>query len=121
MPTTHDEPAPADSRTNGGDIVVFIVRRDTRCAECGEELPHGAFIRVDGERALCLHCADLGHLEFLPRGDAALTRRAAKHSPIHAIVVQWSRARKRYERQGVLVTASAIEKAEAECLTDAPA
>ena len=35
-------------------------------------------------------CADLGHLEFLPSGDAALTRRATKASRLSAVVVRWS-------------------------------
>jgi hypothetical protein len=101
------------------EIVVFIVRRDTKCAECGEELGSGRWLRVENDKPLCLHCADLAHLEFLPSGHTALTRRATKHSPLRAVVVQWSRARKRYERQGILVTREAIEKAEVECLEDA--
>ena len=68
---------------------------------------------------LCLTCADLDHLEYLSRGNATLTRRASKHSRLRAVVVEWSRARKRYERQGVLVESEAIEKAEAECFEDA--
>ena len=32
--------------------------------------------------ALCLACADLDHLEYLPRGNVALTRRAAKYSKL---------------------------------------
>ena len=48
--------------------------------------------------ALCLACADLDHLAFLPRGDATLTRRARAHSTLSAVVLKWSRARKRYER-----------------------
>jgi len=72
-----------------------------------------------GERgALCLACADLDHLEFLPSGDAALTRRAKKHSRLHAVVLEWSRSRKRYERQGLLVEEEALARAEAECLAD---
>ena len=43
-----------------------------------------------------------GHLVFLPSGDAALTRRARKASKLSAVVVQFSRTRKRSERQGVL-------------------
>jgi hypothetical protein len=66
-----------------------------------------------------MECADLDHLVFLPRGDAALTRRAAKHSGLSAVVVEWSRARKRYERQGILVEEPALERAEEECLADA--
>jgi hypothetical protein len=67
---------------------------------------------------LCLDCADLGHLAFLPSGDAALTRRAKRASGLSAIVVRWSRSRKRYERQGILVEPDAIERAEQECLSD---
>lgn len=33
---------------------------------------------------LCLTCADLGHLVFLPAGDAALSRRAKKASGLSA-------------------------------------
>jgi hypothetical protein len=64
------------------DIVVFWVRRDTVCAECGTELEHGSVIRIEQDGALCLACADLGHLVFLPRGDVALTRRATRHSKL---------------------------------------
>lgn len=101
------------------EIVVFITRHEGRCAECSAEFFRGAFIRVENQRTLCLDCADLGHLEFLPRGDVAITRRATKHSPLRAVVVEWSRLRKRYERQGILVTAEAIRAAEAESLADA--
>jgi hypothetical protein len=100
------------------DIVVFIVRRETKCAECGEEIGPGRWIRLENDKALCLACADLDHLEYLPSGNTALTRRATKHSPLRAVVVQWAHARKRYERQGILVTREAIERAEVECLAD---
>ena len=76
---------------------------------------------MEAERPLCLRCADLAHLVFLERGDAALTRRATRYSTLHAVVVRFSRARKRYERQGVLVEEAALSKAEAECLSDADA
>jgi len=52
-------------------------------------------------------------------GDATLSRRARKYSPLSAVVVRFSRARKRYERQGLLVTPEAIERAEQECEADA--
>lgn len=55
---------------------------------------------------------------FLPSGNAALTRRAGKHSMLSAVVLKWSRARKRYERQGLLVEEQALEQAERECLAD---
>jgi hypothetical protein len=34
------------------------------------------------------------------------------------VVVRWSRTRKRYERQGILVTEAALDRAEQECLAD---
>lgn len=101
------------------EILVFIVRRDTKCSECGEELWGDSFLRLEKNQALCLSCADLGHLEYLPSGDAALTRRSLKYSKIHAKVIQWSRTRKRYERQGILAEPEAIEQAREECLADA--
>ena len=101
------------------DIVVFWIVRDTACAECGEELGKGRFLRLEAQRPLCLACADLDRLVFLARGDAALTRRATRYSTLRAVVVRFSRARKRYERQGVLVEEQALVRAEQECLSDA--
>ena len=101
------------------DLKVFISSRDSSCEECGESLGRGAWITlVEDKGALCLSCADLDHLVFLPSGNTALTRRARKHSVLSAVVLKWSRARKRYERQGLLVEAKALERAEAECLAD---
>ena len=73
---------------------------------------------MDDAGALCLTCADMDHLVFLPAGDAALTRRAKKASVLSAVVVRWSRTRKRYERQGLLVEEPALEQAEQQCLAD---
>ncbi|MBI5841153.1 MAG: DUF2293 domain-containing protein [Chloroflexi bacterium] len=102
------------------DLKVFISHQDSTCDECHEHLGHGAWITlVEGKGALCLSCADLDHLIFLPSGDAALTRRAGKYSTLSAVVLKWSRARKRYERQGILVEESALQRAEQECLDDA--
>ena len=105
--------------TKSKDLTVFITTGDATCYECGEELGRRAWITLTEERnALCLSCADLDHLFFLPAGNAALTRRSRKHSTLVAVVVRWSRARKRYERQGLLVEQEAVERAEAECLAD---
>jgi hypothetical protein len=101
-------------------LKVFISSRDSACDECGEELGRHAWIFLkEGKGAACLTCADLDHLVFLPSGDAALTRRARKHSRLSAVVLKWSRARKRYERQGLLVEEEALERAEKECEADA--
>jgi hypothetical protein len=105
--------------TDTNEIKVFISHRDSICDECQEPLGRNAWVRLAGERgALCLACADLDHLAFLPTGDAALTRRARKHSGLSAVVLRWSSARKRYERQGLLVEEQALAQAERECLED---
>lgn len=103
------------------EIVVFWIVRDSACAECREELGKGRLLRMETDRPLCLRCADLDHLVFLERGDAALTRRASRYSTLRAVVVRFSRSRKRYERQGVLVEEQALVRAEQECLSDAEA
>lgn len=101
------------------EIKVFISQRESKCDECGEELGHHAWITLQGERgALCLSCADLDHLAFLGTGDAALTRRAKRHSRLWAVVLKWSRSRKRYERQGLLVEEAALQQAEVGCAAD---
>ena len=101
------------------ELKVFISSRDSTCDECGEHLGRRAWITLnDVKGALCLTCADLDHLVFLPSGDAALTRRSRKHSKLSAVVLKWSRARKRYERQGLLVENEALERTEAECAAD---
>jgi len=98
---------------------VFISSRESRCGECKEDLGRKAWITLTEDKgALCLSCADLDHLLFLPAGDAALTRRARKNSALSAVVLKWSKARKRYERQGLLVEEPAIRQAETECLAD---
>ena len=101
------------------EIVVFSIVRDSACAECGRELRRGALLRMEDGRPLCTTCADLDHLVFLPGGVMAMTRRAGRHSRLRAVVVRFSRARKRYERQGILVEHEALERAERECLDDA--
>jgi hypothetical protein len=99
--------------------VVFQTLRDAQCSECGMEMGEGSFLLMESEQPLCLACAGFGDLEFLAAGDVALTRRATKYSARNAVVVRFSRARKRYERQGVLVETSALEKADRECAEDA--
>ena len=107
------------SRSPG--IVVFCILRDAVCEECGAELSRGSFLHLKEGRPLCLSCADLDRLVFLPAGDATLTRRANRASTLKAVVVRFSRSRKRYERQGSLVEEEALARAEQECLTDAEA
>ncbi|HLK68736.1 MAG TPA: DUF2293 domain-containing protein [Bryobacteraceae bacterium] len=105
--------------TAAPERVVFLPRRDTACSECGVEIESGELLAMEEGQPLCMACAGLGDLEFLGRGDAALTRRATKYSKTRAVVVEWSRSRKRYERQGILAEPTAIQQAEAECAEDA--
>jgi ribosomal protein L14 len=97
------------------DLVVIMPVKDWVCARCAGT---GDLLTMDDAGPLCMTCADLDHLVFLGAGDAALTRRAKKASVLSAVVVRWSRSRKRYERQGILVEEPALEQAEQECLAD---
>ncbi|TET47789.1 DUF2293 domain-containing protein [candidate division TA06 bacterium] len=106
-------------RYSTDDIIVFIVKRDSECSECSEELLSGSFLRVENDKPLCLSCADLDHLEYLPSGDACLTRRSTKYTKIRAVVIKWSRDRKRYERKGILAEPEAIQRAMEDCAADA--
>jgi hypothetical protein len=105
-------------RASKPEIVVVSALKDWSCAECGAG---GGMLTMEDRGPLCLGCADLAHLVFLPSGDAALTRRAREASGLAAVVVRFSSARRRYERQGILVEEEALEQAEAECLADADA
>ena len=57
---------PQAGRPSG--LVVIQPVRDWVCAECGGT---GDLLRMDDAGPLCLSCADLDHLVFLPSGDAA--------------------------------------------------
>jgi hypothetical protein len=71
----HEDRIAASAKSQG--LVVFSILRDSACGECNKELGKGALPLMEADRPLCLSCADLDHLIYLPRGDAALTRRAA--------------------------------------------
>jgi len=98
------------------DLVVIQPLMEFTCSVCGAV--REGLLMMEDVGPMCMACADLDHLVFLASGDAALTRRARARSRLSAIVVRFSRARKRYERQGILVEMEALECAEAECLAD---
>ena len=98
------------------DLVVVQPVKDFTCTDCGEE--DGSLLIMDAAGPLCMTCADMDYLVFLAAGNAALTRRAKKASRLSAVVVRWSKSRKRYERQGLLVEEDALAQAEQECLAD---
>lgn len=104
-------------RDRYADPVVFRVRRSTQCAKCKEELGPGRMIKLvdwDGDQrvALCKPCAGLGEMFYVPAGNPKLTRLLSKYSKQKHVVVRWASARKRYERQGVLVELEALNRAE---------
>lgn len=101
------------------DLIVVQPLENFTCAECGDEWAD--LLIMDDEGPVCMSCADMDHLMFLPSGDVALTRRAKKASRLSAVVVRWSRAHKRYERQGILVEEPALQEAERQCLADSDA
>jgi hypothetical protein len=98
------------------DLVVVQPLAAFTCAVCGRA--DGDLLMMEDAGPACLTCVDLDHLVFLPAGDAALTRRAKQASRLSAVVVRFSRSRKRYERQGLLVEEAAIDQAEQQCLSD---
>jgi hypothetical protein len=101
------------------DLVVVSALKAWTCSQCGND--DGGLLIMDDGGPVCMRCADMDHLVFLPSGDTALTRRARAASRLSAVVVRFSRARKRYERQGVLVEEAALAQAEAQCLADGEA
>ncbi|SRR5260221_1258938 len=109
------EPAP---KRNADIVVIDPHNKAWQCWLCGES---GWLLKMEDGGPTCMACADLDHLVFLPAGDTALTRRARQHSALSAVVVRFSRARRRYERQGVIVEEDALARAEAECLVDGDA
>ncbi|MCL2584098.1 MAG: DUF2293 domain-containing protein [Streptosporangiales bacterium] len=106
----------AQRQSAAPDLVVIQPSKEFSCAECHET--GGDLLIMDDAGPLCLGCADMDHLVFLPAGNAALTRRSKKASRLSAVVVRWNRSRKRYERKGLLVTEEARAQAETECLAD---
>lgn len=96
------------------ELVVFWVVSESQCSKCNQELGKGMFLLMEGNNPLCLNCAGVGDLVFLSSGNPKLTRRAHNYSSKSAVVVRFSKTRKRYERQGILVQSEALKKAESE-------
>jgi hypothetical protein len=106
----------AERQSRPPDLVAIQALNDWTCSLC--EGRGGDLLLMEQTGPVCLTCADMDHLVFLAAGDATLSRRAKKASGLSAVVVRFSRARKRYERQGILVEEAALERAERECLDD---
>ena len=89
-------------------VVIQPLKENWKCHRCAGS---GDLLVMEESGPTCLACAGLGSLTFLPAGSAALSRRAKAKSDIYAVVVRFSRSRKRYERQGLLVQPEALRLA----------
>ena len=92
-------------------VAISPLNRDWKCHRCGGTTE---FLMMEDGGPSCMNCVGLGNLVFLPAGDAGLTRRVKAKSPRTAVVVRFSRSRKRYERQGLLVEEAALNEAESQ-------
>ena len=102
----------SDKASRAPELVVIRPLSDTwNCHRCGGS---GELLIMENRGPACLRCAGLADLEFLSAGDALLTRRAKAKSARHAVVVRFSKTRRRYERQGLLVEPRAAAEAQRE-------
>ena len=102
----------AEKTSRPPELVVIQPLNDKwTCHRCSGS---GDLLIMEKEGPSCLKCAGLDDLSFLSAGDALLTRRAKAKSARHAVVVRFSKTRKRYERQGLLVEPQALQQAERE-------
>ena len=90
-------------------VVIQPLSHEWTCHRCGGT---GGLLVMENPGPACLRCVGLDDLEFLPTGDALLTRRAKAKSARSAVVVRFSKSRRRYERQGLLVEPEAVTAAQ---------
>ncbi len=99
----------AEKASRAPELVVVLPRnREWTCHRCGAT---SEFLMMENPGPACLRCVGLDDLEYLPAGDALLTRRAKADSVRYAVVVHYSRTRGRYERLGLLVEPQALAEA----------
>src|SRR5438067_10813534 len=72
----------AERQAKAPDLVVVWAIREWTCTSCSGT---GEFLFMENAGPLCLGCADLDRLVYLPSGDATLTRRAKKASGLSAV------------------------------------
>jgi hypothetical protein len=81
-------------------VVISPLNEAWKCYRCGGT---GDLLLMEDPGPACLECTGLGDLVFVASGDALRTRRVKAKSARHAVVVRFSRSRRRYERRGLLV------------------
>jgi hypothetical protein len=89
--------------------VIDPLNADWVCHRCGGT---GDLLMMETPSPVCLRCVGLDDLEFLPAGHTLLTRRAKAKSARYAVVVRFSRTRRRYERRGLQVELRALADAQ---------
>jgi hypothetical protein len=92
-------------------LVIDPLNDGWTCHRCGST---GGLLVMENPGPACLRCAGLDDLQFVPTGDALLTRRAKAKGARFAVVVRFSRNRRRYEGQGLLVEPQALTQAQRE-------
>ena len=92
-------------------VVIEPLKSEWQCHRCGGS---GDFLMMEDPGPVCLRCMKLDDLEFLPAGDALLSRRVKAKSARFAIAVRFSKTRRRYERQGLLVEPQALSDVQRE-------
>lgn len=90
-------------------VVIQPLNAAWTCHRCGGT---GDLLMMENPGPACLRCVGLDDLAFLSAGDALLTRRVKAKSARYAVVVRFSRSRRRYERQGLLVEPQALADAQ---------
>lgn len=100
---------------------IYLTKREKlSCKKCKNSIPKGKAFVAEKEdyNGLCIRCSPFANYTLLPSGDAALTRRSKKHSELCGVLLFWNQRRRRYERKGQYVEASAIATAKKECEAD---
>jgi len=104
--------------------VVYSLSRNSRCSGCDKKLEPGAIVKLtkaeEDREALCRTCSKLDELELITKGNAKITRLAAKYSKVSFVVMKWSEVWKTYERLGILAEPAAVTKAEEEAQIKLP-
>jgi hypothetical protein len=90
-------------------VVIQPLNTEWTCHRCGGS---GDLLMMETPGPACLRCAGLDDLAYLPAGDALLSRRAKAKSTRYAVVVRFSKTRRHYERQGLLVEPKALADAQ---------
>ena len=90
-PSADREPsasASTEKASRAPELVVIQPLNDWTCHRCGGT---GDLLIMETAGPTCLRCVGLDDLEFLPGGNALLTRRAKAKNARHAVVVRFSK------------------------------